>query len=208
MSDDDFPEWFRRRTRRPFSRDWMFGDIDEIMREMEEMMQKEFKEFTTKLPKDLIREKRMPDGSTVKEWGPFVYGYSMTIGPDGKPQIREFGNVKPSAKPEVPFGSSRPGIDIKEEREPLVDVITTDGEVKVVAELPGVDKNDIKVYGTEKSLSISVDTSQRKYSKEVDLPVSVNPKSAKSVYKNGVLEVTLTKTREEKKPKGEPIKVE
>jgi HSP20 family protein len=132
----------------------------------------------------------------------------MTIGPDGKPQIREFGNVKPSAKPEVPFGSSRPGIDIKEEREPLVDVITTDGEVKVVAELPGVDKNDIKVYGTEKSLSISVDTSQRKYSKEVDLPVSVNPKSAKSVYKNGVLEVTLTKTREEKKPKGEPIKVE
>lgn len=208
MSDDDFPEWFRRRSRRPFSRDWMFGDIDEIMREMEEMMQKEFKEFTTKLPKDLIREKRMPDGSTAKEWGPFVYGYSMTIGPDGKPQIREFGNVKPSAKPEVPFGPSRPSIDIKEEREPLVDVITTNGEVKVVAELPGVDKNDIKLYGTEKTLNISVDTPQRKYSKEVDLPVSVNPKTAKSIYKNGVLEVTLTKTKEEKKPKGEPIRIE
>jgi hypothetical protein len=23
-----------------------------------------------------------------------VYGYSMTIGPDGKPKVREFGNVK------------------------------------------------------------------------------------------------------------------
>jgi len=194
--------------RRPFSRDWLFGDMDDIMRNMEEMMQKEFKEFTTRLPKDLIRERRMPDGSTVKEWGPFVYGYSMTIGPDGKPQIREFGNVKPSLKPEAPFGPRRPGLDIKEEREPLVDVISTNNEVKVVAELPGVEKSDIKLYGTEKTLNISVDTAQRKYFKEVDLPTNVNPKTAKSVYKNGVLEVTLTKIKEEKKPKGEPIKIE
>jgi len=194
--------------RRPYSRDWLFGDVDEIFREMEEMMQKEFKEFTTKLPKDLVRERRLPDGSTAKEWGPFVYGYSMTIGPDGKPQIREFGNVKPSLKPEVPFGPKRPTVDIKEEREPLVDVISTDNEVKVVAEVPGVDKNKIQLYATEKALTISVDAPERKYYKEVDLPTSVNPKTAKSVYKNGVLEVTLTKAKEERKPKGEPIRIE
>jgi len=208
LPEEDFPEWFRRRMRRPFSRDWMFGDVDDIFREMEEMMQREFKEFTTKLPKDLTRERRLPDGSTVKEWGPFVYGYSMTIGPDGKPQIREFGNVKPSLKPETPFGSRRPSVDIKEEREPLVDVISTDNEVKVVAEVPGVEKDDIKLYAAEKTLTISVDTPKHKYYKEVDLPTSVNPKTAKSVYKNGVLEVTLTKAKEEKKPKGEPIKIE
>jgi len=208
LSNEDLPEWFRRRRREPFFRDWLFGDMDEIMRDMEEMMQKEFKEFTTRLPKDFVRERRLPDGSKVKEWGPFVYGYSMTIGPDGKPQIREFGNVKPSLKPEQPFGPRRPSLDIKEEREPLVDVISTNNEVKVVAELPGVDKSDIKLYATEKTLSISVDTPQRKYFKEVDLPANVNPKSAKSAYKNGVLEVTLTKTKEEKKPKGEPIKIE
>jgi len=208
LSDEDEPEWFRRRTRRPFFRDWLFGDVDEIFRDMEEMMQKEFKEFTTRLPKDFVRERRLPDGSTVKEWGPFVYGYSMTIGPDGKPQIREFGNVKPSLKPEAPFGPRKPSLDIKEEREPLVDVISTNNELKVVAELPGVEKNDIKLYATERTLNISVDTPQRKYFKEVELPASVNPKSAKSAYKNGVLEVTLTKTKEEKKPKGEPIKIE
>lgn len=207
MADEDWPEWLRRRMRRS-SRDWMFGDVDEIMREMEEMMQKEFKEFTTRLPKDLTRERRLPDGSTVKEWGPFVYGYSMTIGPDGKPQIREFGNVKPSLKPETPFGPRRPSLDVKEEREPLVDVISTNNEVKVVAELPGVEKDDIKLYSTERTLSISVDTAQRKYFKEVDLSTEVNPKTAKSVYKNGVLEVTLTKAKEEKKPKGEPIKID
>jgi HSP20 family protein len=208
MSDEDFPDWFRRRMRRPSARDWFFGDIDDMMREMEEMMQKEFKEFTTKLPKDFLRERRLPDGSTVKEWGPFVYGYSMTIGPDGKPQIREFGNVKPSTKPELPYGPPKPSIDVKEEREPLIDVISTDNEVKVVAEMPGVEKNDIKLYGTERRLSISVDTPQRKYYKEVDLPANVNSKTAKSAYKNGVLEVTMTKIKEEKKPKGEPIRVE
>jgi HSP20 family protein len=206
MSDEDLPEWFRRRLRRtPYPRDWLFGDIEETMRDLEEMMKREL--FTTRLPKDLIRERKLPDGSTVKEWGPFVYGYSMTIGPDGKPQIREFGNVKPSLKPE-PFGTRRPSLDVKEEREPLVDVISTNNEIKVVAELPGVEKEDIKLHGTEKTLTISVDTPQRKYYKEIDLPALVESKTAKSEYKNGVLEVTLTKKKEEKKPKGEPIKIQ
>jgi len=206
--DEYFPEWFRKRMRRtPYFREWLFGDVDETLRDIEEMMEKEFKEFTTRLPKDYVRERKLPDGSTIKEWGPFVYGYSMTIGPDGKPQIREFGNVKPSLKPE-PFGLKRPSLDIKEEREPLVDVITTNGEVKVITELPGVEKNDIKLHGTQNTLTISVDTPQRKYFKEVELPTTVNPKTAKTAYKNGVLEVTLTKTKEEKKPKGEPIRIE
>jgi HSP20 family protein len=207
MSDEDLPEWLRRRLRRtPFSHDWFFGDIEEMMRDLDEMMQKEFREFTTRIPKDYVRERKLPDGSTQKEWGPFVYGYSMTIGPDGKPQIREFGNVKPSLKPE-PFGARRPSLNVKEEREPLVDVISANNEIKVVAELPGVEKEDIKLHGTAKSLMISVETPKRKYYKEVDLPALVDPKTAKSVYKNGVLEVTLTK-KEEKKPKGEPIKIQ
>jgi len=206
--DEYFPEWFRKRIRRtPYFRGWLFDDIEEAMRDIEEMMEKEFKDFTTRLPKDYVRERKLPDGSTTKEWGPFVYGYSMTIGPDGKPHIREFGNVKPSLKPE-PFGLKRPSLDIKEEREPLVDVITTNNEVKVIAELPGVEKNDIKLHATESTLTISVETPQRKYYKEVELQASVNPKTAKTAYKNGVLEVTLTKTKEEKKPRGEPIKIE
>ena len=209
MSDEDYPEWIRRRfRRRPSFGDWFLGDIDEMMRDLEEMMDKELKEFTTHLPKDLIRERKLPDGSTAKEWGPFVYGYSMTIGPDGKPQIREFGNVKPSVKPESPFGERRPSLDVKEEREPLIDVMSVNSEIKIVAELPGVEKQDIKLHGTEKTLTISVDTPQRKYFKEIELPALVDPKTAKSVYKNGVLEVTLTKKKEEKKPKGETIRIQ
>ena len=52
-----------------------------------------FKNIETKAPKDLVREYQTPGGGKVREYGPFVYGYSMTIGSDGKPKVREFGNV-------------------------------------------------------------------------------------------------------------------
>jgi len=200
LSDEDWwSRWFRR-GRWPFFRSSVFGDIDNFFREMEEMMEREFSEFSKRTPKELVRERTLPDGSKVREWGPFVYGYSMTVGPGGKPQIRAFGNIKPGDR----FG--RPRIDIKEKREPLVDVMSTDGEVKVVAELPGVEKKDITLYGTENMLTVSVDTPQRKYHKEIELPSQVDPKQAQTSYKNGVLEVTLQKKKEEK-PEGEPIEL-
>ena len=190
--DEDYPEWFRkRRGREPF-----FGDIDRMFHEMERMMEEEFKSFTENVPKDYVKERKLPDGSTVKEFGPFVYGYSMKIGPDGKPEIQEFGNIKKSLK----------GPQVKEEREPLVDIVETNDEIRVVVEMPGVEKSDIKLHGTEDSLTISVDTPQSKYFKEVTLPAKVKVRDAKSTYKNGVLEVVMPKTAPQKST-GEPIDV-
>ncbi len=192
-NNEDYPEWFRKRK----EKDPFFGGIDDVFREMERMMDEEIKSFTEKVPKEYVKERKMPDGSTVKELGPFVYGYSMKIGPDGKPEIQEFGNIKKGLKgpPQV-----------KEEREPLVDIVDTDSEIHVVVELPGVEKGDIKLHGTEDSLEISVDTEHYKYYKEVELPVKVNVMEASSTYKNGVLEVVLPKA-EPGKPKGQPINV-
>ena len=196
--DEDFPEWTRRRRSSPFDKDPFFGDIDRVFREMEKMMDEEFKNFTEKVPKDYVKERKLPDGSTVKEFGPFVYGYSMKIGPDGKPEINQFGNIKKGQK----------GLpQVKEEREPLVDVVESDGEIRVVAELPGVEKTDIKLHGTEDSIDISVDTPQNKYYKEVQLPAKVRVREAKSTYKNGVLEIVVPK-EEPEKPKGERIDIE
>jgi HSP20 family protein len=196
-SEDDYPKWFRKR-RSPFFRGWGFDDVDRIFEDMEKMMEEEFKSFTSRVPKDYVRERKLPDGSTVREWGPFVYGYSVKIGPDGKPEVREFGNVKPSLT----------GPQVQQEREPLVDIIKTDGEIHIVVELPGVEKEDIKLRATEETLTINVDTPQRRYFKEVELPARVRVNEAKSQYKNGVLEVTFPKTKDEKHPKGEPINIE
>jgi HSP20 family protein len=176
-------------------------DIDKAFQEMEEMMAKQFEELSKRAPETLIREQTLPDGTKTKSWGPFVYGYSMTVGPDGKPQIREFGNIKPKA------GTSRPQIDVKEKREPLADVIPGDGEIRVIVELPGVEKKDIKLSGTDDKLTISVDTPERKYFKEVELPCRVDVKKATSKYKNGVLDITIPK-KEEEETESETIEIE
>lgn len=204
MSWDEYPSWFRRRRRWPsFFGDWYFRDIEEMMKDVERMMEDMFKEFTDRIPESLVRERKLPDGSTFKEMGPFVWGWSMTMSPDRRPVIREFGNLKPStwARPwEPPF-------DLKEEREPLVDVLEGHEDIRVIAELPGVEKQDIRLYATGRTLTISVDTKERKYHKELELPAEVDPKSARSSYKNGILEVTLRRV-EEKKLRGERIKIE
>jgi HSP20 family protein len=196
-SDEDSSEWFRKK-RSPFFRSWGFDDVDKMFEDIEKVMEKEFEDFTSRVPKDYVRERKLPDGSTAREWGPFVYGYSVKIGPDGKPEIREFGNVKPSLR----------GPQVKEEREPLVDIVETDGEVQVVAELPGVDKKDIKLTATEDELTISVENPERKYFKQVALPVKVRVREARTQYKNGVLEVAFPKAVQDKRDKGEPLKVE
>ncbi|MBS7652201.1 MAG: archaeal heat shock protein Hsp20 [Candidatus Bathyarchaeia archaeon] len=195
MSLDD---WFRRFWRR---RTFFFPDIERMVEDMEREISEMFKEMERAIPPDMVREFQLPDGTVRREYGPFVYGYSMKIGPDGRPIIREFGNIKPSLGVE-----GRPPLNLQEQREPLVDVIDEAERVRVIAELPGVEKEDINLYATARMLTISVDTPQRKYYKELELPVEVDEFSAKSTYKNGILEVIFNKKKERKK--GTPIKIE
>ena len=191
----DFPEWFEKR--RAQSKKSFLGNIEDMFHEIEKMMENEFESFQEKIPKEYIKERKLPDGNTVKELGPFVYGYSMKIGPNGKPDIQEFGNIKKSNK----------GPEVKEEREPLVDVVDNVDEIRVVVELPGVEKTDIKLYGTDDALTISVDTIQYRYYKEIELPAKIRTKEARSTYKNGVLEVVIPKLEPANNPKGEPINI-
>jgi len=190
MSEDEgfFPEWSRRRWKGPLS-NW-FEDFERTFEEMFKGMD---------LPKELIRERKLPDGAMVREMGPFVYGYSFSVGPDGKPVIREFGNVKPS----ISGGTSdaRPKLTVKDEREPLVDAIVNNETVKVVAELPGVEKPDIAVECDGRTLTLKVDTEKRRYYKRLDLPAEVDPDTSKANYKNGVLELVLTRKTKGPKPK-------
>ncbi|MEM0285866.1 MAG: Hsp20/alpha crystallin family protein, partial [Candidatus Methanomethyliaceae archaeon] len=88
---------------------------------------------------------------------------------------------------------------------PLIDIMTTENEVKVFVELPGVDKEKIKLTGTPTKLVISAEGEMHKYYKEIELPTEVEIEKAKSTYKNGVLEVVLPKKSKEE---GKPINIE
>jgi HSP20 family protein len=191
---EDFFERFRRR-RFPF-----LFDIERMFEEFDRMYEEMLKDLQSSAPRELVRERRLPDGRVVREFGPLVYGYSITVGPDGKPVIREFGNLRPGE------GRERKLV-VEREREPLVDVIEEEDKVKVVAEVPGVEREDIKLDATDTELTISVENPQRRYYKKVDLPARVEPDKAKASYRNGVLEVILPKV-EPSKPKGRAIKIE
>src|SRR5215469_10618504 len=199
MSSDDIEpfDWSRRFFGRKGFFDDMFRGFDEMRREFE----RDFEGIEKRIPKDLVREYTTPEGGKVREVGPMIYGYSMTVGPDDKPRIREFGNVKPSR-----FGIggfTKP--EISGEIEPLVDVNTTDKEVKVVVEMPGVSKDKIKVNAYDNKVEVKSEDPQRKYHRTIEIPPETDIETAKSAYNNGILEITFSKKEQ---VKGKAIKVE
>jgi HSP20 family protein len=194
LADDRYPR-IRRRRRFPI----FPTDIDEYFSEMDKYFEEMFKELQPRVPRDLVKERELPSGGKIREMGPFVYGYSITVGPDGKPVIREFGNIKPSSRGRRP-------VELSEKREPLVDVFDEKDVIRVISEIPGVEKSDISLEIEGKKLQISVDAA-RKYHKTVDLPSEVDPDSTRAKYTNGILEVTMKKPQPEKH-KGKKINIE
>jgi len=186
-----------------------FGDFDDIHKEMNRMFDV-FNDISNKAPKELVREYETKEGGKVREVGPIVYGYSMTIGSDGKPHVREFGNIKSLNDNTVKkIGTQSDNLSqISAEREPLVDVNMTDKEVKVVVELPGIRKEDIKIkaYDSQVEITTSKDA-QRKYHKNIELPELAEIETARSVYNNGILEITFDK-KKITKPAGKEIKID
>lgn len=167
----------------------IFDIFDELFRELNEELN-EFLEEAWRL-RPFVEES--PDVSKK----PIVYGFRIEIGPDGVPRVYEFGNVK-----RTPRGR----VTVVEEREPLVDIYEEEDKIRVVAELPGVDEDKIKVHALDdKRVVIEASNHNRKYRKELELPVEVDVDSADAVYKNGVLEITFKKKSVERK--GKEIKI-
>ena len=127
---------------------------------------------------------------------PIFYGYTMTTGPDGKPVVNEYGNVKPNMLP------------TQEKREPLIDTLVDEKEktLKVVAEMPGVEKSDVNVVvGVDKVLHIDAERGEKKYHVKVPIKHKVDAESPKATYKNGILELVFK--LEDEKSNGKTVNV-
>ncbi|MFC2162345.1 archaeal heat shock protein Hsp20 [Candidatus Altiarchaeota archaeon] len=188
MMDDKKP----RRRRNPFDdildEDFFQGfgsDFTKMHDHINHIMRDMFRNF------DDIESRDMAPGKG------YVYGFSMRTGPDGKPIVNEFGNV-----PRMMEGGQVPP-----EREPLIDVLDGKDEITVIAELPGVDRQDIDLNADSASLSIDVGGSDRRYHKHLKLPAEIMSDDVKASYKNGVLEVKLKRARPAEKKKNK-IKVD
>ena len=134
--------------------------------------------------------------SNSSDSGPCYYGYTMTVDPDGKPVVQEYGNVKPDQP------------SISDTREPMVDTIVDEKEkvVKLIVEMPGVEKTDVKIVVEDKIVDLSAEHDKKKYHVKVPLQHKVDENSAKASYKNGILELIFKLVEE--KPKGKKVEVE
>lgn len=118
-----------------------------------------------------------------------------------------------------PFGLVRRETDIFRPSEgfmPRVDVTEENSEIKVTAELPGLDEKAVKVELEEDSLILSGEKreeheektqgggyrKERRYGsfrREIRLPARAKAESARAEFKNGVLTVTIPKAEESRK---------
>lgn len=161
-------KWWRWKKRSEW--DEFFKEFDKLEKMVDDLANDSAKDFFAEK-----EEKKFPN--------PYVFGFSVSLGPDGRPQVHRFGSLQ----------SPLQGAEVEKESEPLVDVLDCRKEIVVVVELPGVDKKDIKLDASESSLKISVDTPERSFYKNLCLPAKVHAGSMQTSYKNGVLEVHLRK---------------
>jgi HSP20 family protein len=94
---------------------------------------------------------------------------------------------------------------------PSIDVSENDKQVKVTAELPGMDEKDIDVSLNKDSLTIKGEKKEEKeekkkdyyrmersygsFSRTIPLPMEVDANKVKAEFKKGVLTITLPKTK-------------
>jgi len=112
-----------------------------------------------------------------------VYGFTINTAVGGSPKVETFGNIKKT--PEGP--------KVDEEREPMTDIFDEKEEFVIIAEMPGVEENDIKIALKEDILEISALSKHRTYRKELLLPAKGNLSSLQHKFTNGILEIRIKK---------------
>jgi HSP20 family molecular chaperone IbpA len=81
-------------------------------------------------------------------------------------------------------------------------------DIVFTIDMPGVAKKDIAIETLEHSISVkAANGGKRKYNYSRRFKPTVDAKSAKATFTNGVLDITINKVIEEK-PKGTVIKIE
>jgi HSP20 family protein len=113
-----------------------------------------------------------------------VYGFTIkSAAAGGKSTVETFGNIKKT--PEGP--------KVEAEREPMTDMFDEKDEIVIIAEMPGIEENDVTIDLKGDMLDISAERNTRKYHKELLLPLKVEQEKMKVKYNNGILEIRIKK---------------
>ncbi|MGP6220318.1 archaeal heat shock protein Hsp20 [Caldiplasma sukawensis] len=180
--------------------DW--DEDDDMFDDIFESFGFDFDRINERMRKMFERFIKNSENTDIKTYGPFIYGFTYKMGPDGKPYFQEFGNV-----PNRQFFN--PGALPQEEqyREPITDINKDDKRIYVTFELPGVSKEEIDLKVNEENMTITVNNPSRKYYKEIEFDVPVKPETAKAKFQNGILDVSIEIVGKNN-PSGKSVKIE
>jgi HSP20 family protein len=111
-----------------------------------------------------------------------IYGFNVKFGLEGdKVRVEPFGNIRRDKK----TGQSA----VQEIREPVVDVFEEEDYTLVIAEMPGISAQDVRLDVKDDLLTISAEKGDKKYSKEVLLPRNYSKEKMLIACNNGILEI-------------------
>ena len=130
-----------------------------------------------------IKKEGEIDLSNLKDGMKGVFGFSIKTAMGGRPVVEHFGNIKKTPR----------GAKVEEEREPITDIFDEKKEIRIYAEMPGVNEKDIEIDLKGDILNISAKSGERKYRKEVLLPAEGKNKTFTSSFKNGILGIKIKK---------------
>jgi HSP20 family protein len=115
-----------------------------------------------------------------------IYGFTVKVGIGGEGvKVEPFGNIRRDEE----SGRSV----VQEVREPAVDVFEERDHTLVVAEMPGIGAEDVRLEVKDDLLTITAEKGEKKYKKEVLLPGSFPREKMQVSCANGVLEVRCVK---------------
>lgn len=118
--------------------------------------------------------------------GKGVFGFTVKTGINNDRdefQVESFGNIAKDPK----TGEAV----VQEVSQPLVDIIEEEDHLLVIAEMPGVSPDDIKIDLNGDVLTIEAERGPKKYFKEMMLPRGFDHKQLSESCHNGVLEIKL-----------------
>ncbi|MGQ9781978.1 MAG: Hsp20/alpha crystallin family protein [Nitrososphaeria archaeon] len=145
---------------------------EDFFEELEEMIE-ETMEDVEKSIKNLLRS------DDIRYLGkPRFYGFSIQMDDSGMPKIKKFGNDL---------------LTSRDTRTPFFDqyLDKSRNELVLIFELPGVEKEDIQLKASTSKLVLDARSESRAYHADVTLDAEVDPSSASSTLKNGILTINL-----------------
>ncbi|MFQ5969975.1 MAG: Hsp20/alpha crystallin family protein [Nitrososphaerales archaeon] len=144
--------------------------IDNIFEAIERMIED--------LQNDVEHSFKELQNNSILESRPLMYGFTMSIGPDGEPVVRTFGDKQ------ITTGCREPVYEqfVKNDTDELI----------VMIEMPGISRDEIQLNVSHSKLIVTTTPkAERRYKADIELKAQADPKSAKATYRNGILSVTL-----------------